>query len=153
MHEKLIRAAVDAGFTQTSVRDYFDTVRRGEAATSKVIVHRHDIDTDLRTTRKLFEIEKKYGIRASYYFRLSTLDFGLMREIEEYGSEAIYHYEELASFAKRNKIKDPALVRNRLPEIREAFPARPELTPPACASSAWARKSSSIRMRTSRASC
>jgi hypothetical protein len=44
-----------------------------------------------------------------------------MREIEAYGSEASYHYEELASFAKRNKIKDPALVRHRLPEIREAF--------------------------------
>jgi hypothetical protein len=121
MHEKLIRAAQEAGFAQTSVRDYFDMVRSGHAASSKVIVHRHDIDTDLRTTRKLFEIEQKHGIRASYYFRLSTLDFGLMREIEQYGSEAGYHYEELASFAKRNKIKDPALVRERLPEIRDAF--------------------------------
>jgi hypothetical protein len=121
MHEKLIRAALDAGFTQTSVREYFDSLRDGHAAGSKVIVHRHDIDTDLRTTRKLFEIEKKYGIKASYYFRLSTLDFGLMREIEAYGSEAGYHYEELASFAKRNKIKDPNLVRDRLPDIRDAF--------------------------------
>jgi hypothetical protein len=121
MHERLIRAAQDAGFIQTSVRDFFDHVRTGQYAASKFIVHRHDIDTDLRTTRKLFEIEKKHGIRASYYFRLSTLDFGLMREIEEYGSEASYHYEEVASFAKKNKIKDPALVRDRLPEIRNAF--------------------------------
>jgi hypothetical protein len=121
MHERVLRAGQDAGFVQTSVREFFDCVRTGKAVASKFIVHRHDIDTDLRTTRKLFEIEKKHGIRASYYFRLSTLDFGLMREIEEYGSEASYHYEEVASFAKRNKIKDPALVRDCLPEIRNAF--------------------------------
>jgi hypothetical protein len=121
MHERLIRAAQDAGFIQTSVRDFYDRARAGRTASSKFIVHRHDIDTDLRTTRKLFEMEKKYGIRASYYFRLSTLDFGLMREIEDYGSEASYHYEEVASFAKKNKIKDPALVRDRFPEIRNAF--------------------------------
>ena len=121
MHERLIRAAQDAGFIQTSVRDFFDRVRTGQLAASKFIVHRHDIDTDLRTTRKLFEIEKKHDIKASYYFRLSTLDIGLMREIEEYGSEASYHYEEVASFAKKNKIKDPTLVRDRLPEIRNAF--------------------------------
>ena len=121
MHERLIRATQDAGFIQTSVRDFFDRVRTGQSAASKFIVHRHDIDTDLRTTRKLFEIEKKHDIKASYYFRLSTLDIGLMREIEEYGSEASYHYEEVASFAKKNKIKDPTLVRDRLPEIRNAF--------------------------------
>jgi hypothetical protein len=120
-HETLIRAAQDAGFIQTSVRDFFDHARTGQSATSKFIVHRHDIDTDLRTTRKIFQMEKMYGIRASYYFRLSTLDFGLMREIEDYGSEASYHYEEVASFAKKNKIKDPVLVRDHLPEIRTVF--------------------------------
>lgn len=121
MHEKLIRAAHDAGFVQTSVRDYFDIVKAGRPAAGKFLVHRHDIDTDLRTTRKIFEIDKKYGIKSSYYFRLSTLDFDLMHEIEAYGSEASYHYEEASAFAKKHKIKDPAIVRQRFPEIRELF--------------------------------
>lgn len=121
MYEKLIRAAHGAGFVQTSVRDFFDMARAGQLAGRKFIVHRHDIDTDLRTTRKMFEIEKKHCIRSSYYFRLSTLDFDLMREIENYGCEASYHYEELAAFAKKHKLKDPALVRQRLPEIRAVF--------------------------------
>jgi hypothetical protein len=96
-------------------------VSKGRTLPDKIIVHRHDIDTDLRTTRKLFESEKKHDIKSSFYFRLSTLDIDLMREIEEYGSEASYHYEELATYAKKNKIKDAAALRDRLPEIRTDF--------------------------------
>jgi hypothetical protein len=120
-YEAVVRAAHKAGYTQTSVRGYFDQVREGRCPPDNVIIHRHDIDTDLRTTRKLFEIEKKHGIKSSFYFRLSTLDFTLMREIEEYGSEASYHYEELATYAKKTRIKDPKALRNRLPEIRADF--------------------------------
>jgi hypothetical protein len=122
-YEDVVRSAQEAGYVQTSVRDYFDLVRAGQGLPEKVLVHRHDIDTDLRTTRKLFDIEKKHGIKSSFYFRLSTLDLNLMREIEEYGSEASYHYEEVATYIKQNKIKDPAALRNRLPEIRSNFRA------------------------------
>jgi hypothetical protein len=120
-HEHLIRTAHDAGYTQTSVRRFFDSMRVGPRPHEKFVVHRHDIDTDVRTARKLFEVEKKHNIKSSYYFRLSTLDIDLMREIEDYGSEASYHYEELATFAKANKIKDPADIRGRLPEIQHNF--------------------------------
>ncbi len=120
-HEDVIRAAQLAGYTQTSVRLFLKSLRGGRCTNEKVVVHRHDIDTDLRTARKLFEIEKQHNIKSSYYFRLCTLDFELMREIEEYGSEASYHYEELATFAKKNKIKHANDVRIRLPEIRDNF--------------------------------
>lgn len=121
MHEQFIRAASDAGYVQTSVRGFLASMRDPLGAFDKVVIHRHDIDTDLRTARKLFDVEQKHNIRSSYYFRLSTLDIGLMREIEEYGSEASYHYEELATFAKENKITDAATIRSRLPEIRQKF--------------------------------
>lgn len=121
--ENLVRAAQQAGYLQTSVCHYHDLLRQGSAMPDKVLVHRHDIDTDLRTTRKLFQIEKKYGIKSSFYFRLSTLDFRLMSEIAEYGSEASYHYEELATFAKKNGIKCAMALRKRLPEIRNSFVA------------------------------
>ncbi|XYJ08979.1 hypothetical protein ACSUZJ_16475 [Telluria sp. B2] len=120
-YEEVVRSAQEAGYMQTSVRGYFDLVREGRCLPEKVLVHRHDIDTDLRTTRKLFDIEKKYGIQSSFYFRLSTLDFSLMREIEEYGSEASYHYEELATYAKKNKIRCPIALRSRMSEIRSNF--------------------------------
>ncbi|MBC7454562.1 MAG: hypothetical protein H7335_12805 [Massilia sp.] len=120
-YEDLVRAAHQAGYAQTSVRLYHDMLSQGRCLPDKVIVHRHDIDTDLRTTRKLFELEKKHGIKSSFYFRLSTIDIDLMREIEEYGSEASYHYEELATYAKKNRIKDAAALRARLPQIRTDF--------------------------------
>jgi len=120
-HESVIRAAAEAGYAQTSVRDFFEKIPASDRARSCTVVHRHDIDTDLRTARKLFEIEKRYQVHSSYYFRLSTLDFPLMREIEEYGSEASYHYEELATFAKRHRIRHPDEVMRRLPEIRQEF--------------------------------
>ncbi|UVW30306.1 hypothetical protein [Massilia sp. H6] len=120
-YEEVVHRAQEACYEQLSVRDYVERVRDGACVPGKFLVHRHDIDTDLRTTRKLFDIEKKHGIRSSFYFRLSTLDFGLMRDIEEYGSEASYHYEELAAFAKKYRIKDPATLRARMPEIRANF--------------------------------
>lgn len=121
-HEDFIRAARDLGYEQTSVRAFYQSLRaNGSNPSQKIVVHRHDIDTDLRTARKLFKLEKKYGIRSTFYFRLSTIDFNFMREIEEYGSEASYHYEELATFAKKNRIKDAARIRHYLPDIRAGF--------------------------------
>lgn len=122
VHESLILKARRAGYLQTSVRQFHRSLLAGSPA-DQVLVHRHDIDTDVRTARKLFELEQKHGITSSFYFRLGTLDVGLMRAIDDYGSEASYHYEELATFAKRNRIRDPAEIRARLPQIRAEFEA------------------------------
>jgi hypothetical protein len=121
-HEGLIQQARDAGFIQASVRHFHHLLKDGDPV-GKVLVHRHDIDTDLRTARKLFDLETRQGIHSSYYFRLCTLDIGLMREIDAYGSEASYHYEELATFAKKKHIDTAAAIRARLPEIRAQFEA------------------------------
>lgn len=80
-------------------------------------MQRHDIDTDVGGARAFFEIEKALGIRASYYFRLSTIDRDLMREINSYGSEVGYHYEELATHAKRYGLNTPAVARAHMDAI------------------------------------
>jgi hypothetical protein len=120
-YEALVRKAAAAGYAQLSVRDFFRQVHGGDPPPGKTFVHRHDIDSDLRTARKMFDIESRHGVRASYYFRLCTLDFGFMREIEAAGSEASYHYEEVADFAKRHRLRSADAVRQRFPEIRELF--------------------------------
>jgi len=123
-YETLLIEARRAGYRQLSVRDFYRAANAADAADGapgKVLVHRHDIDSDLRTARKMFALETRHGVRASYYFRLSTLDFGFMRDIEAAGSEASYHYEEVATFAKRHRLRCGSAVRERFPEIREMF--------------------------------
>ena len=120
-YEALLVRAADRGYRQLSVREFHGALRRQTPAPDKVLVHRHDIDSDLRTARKMFALETKHGVRASYYFRLSTLDYGFMRAIEAAGSEASYHYEEVATFAKRHRLRRGDDVRARFPEIRELF--------------------------------
>lgn len=116
-YEALLRQANDAGYAQQSMRDFL------AAPGARALVHRHDVDSDLRTARKMFAIETKLGVKASYYFRLSTLDRGFMREIAAYGSEAGYHYEEAAAFAKERGIRDGAELRRHFPELRRRFAA------------------------------
>lgn len=120
-YDALLARARDQGYRQTSVRGWLHALRSGRAGRAPVLVHRHDIDSDLVTARRMFDLEQRHGVRASYYFRLSTLDFGLMRAIEDYGSEASYHYEELATYAKRRHLKLPADVRAHLHQIRTEF--------------------------------
>lgn len=118
-YEDLVRAAKDLGYDQLSLREFLCPPPAGGRGLT--MVHRHDIDSDVRTAAKMFAIEVRHGITASYYFRLSTLDFGLMREIEAYGSEASYHFEEVADFAKRHHIRDADVLRSRFPAIRVQF--------------------------------
>ncbi|SFB85461.1 hypothetical protein SAMN05216204_10295 [Massilia yuzhufengensis] len=120
-YEALVRDVAAAGYTQMSVREFFRDIHGNDRPAGNAFVHRHDIDSDLRTARKMFAIESRHGVRASYYFRLSTLDFGFMRDIEAAGSEASYHYEEVADFAKRHRLRSAEAVRQRFPEIRELF--------------------------------
>lgn len=119
-YDGLVQAARDCGYDQLSLRQFVQRIPK-DGPRPRTLVHRHDIDSDVRTAAKMFAIEVRHGITASYYFRLSTLDLGLMREIEAYGSEAGYHFEEVADFAKRHHLKSAHAVRARFADIREEF--------------------------------
>ena len=120
-YERLLQRANEAGYAQVSVRSFHREFAMPGTPVRKVLVHRHDIDSDLRTAKKMFALESRHGVAASYYFRLTTLDFGFMRDIEAAGSEASYHYEEVADYAKRHRIRSAPEIRRHFPEIREQF--------------------------------
>lgn len=121
LYEELLRQGRNAGYCQTSVRAFFRSIDASDFCERKVIVHRHDVDSDVRTAKKIFAIERALGVQSTFYFRLSTLDFPFMREIEEYGSEASYHYEEIAAFAKKHNIRSAHDITAHLSEIRRSF--------------------------------
>ena len=121
-YRSLLQFALASNYKIVSVVDYYDLKRKNQLPIDKkIIICRHDIDTDPNTAKDFLKIEKQLGVRASYYFRLSTLNPKIMNEIEEYGSEASYHYEEIATYCKMYRIKDPKSVYREIEEIQSHF--------------------------------
>lgn len=117
-YELLLRTAIHKGYQHQTLTTFFRAHLAGTAS-SLLFLHRHDIDTDPDTARRFFEIEQRLGVRSSFYFRRSTLDIPLMKEIHAYGSEVGYHYEELATVCKRKNITNASKVVLHYPEIRQ----------------------------------
>lgn len=118
-YRSIIITAKENGYQCVSMIDYINNYYSSD---SKLIILRHDIDSDLKATRRFFQIEKELKVKSTYYFRLCTLDYNLIDEIIEYGSEVGYHYEELATYCKRNKIiSKENLKKEHLNEIYDTF--------------------------------
>lgn len=98
-YESIIALAKENNYEIISLRRY----AQSEYDPSKnVLVLRHDIDSINKGTEMMFEIEKKYGVFSSFYFRNSTFTPVLMKEIEKYGSESSLHFETIADYLKAN---------------------------------------------------
>src|SRR5665647_41148 len=97
---ELLELFLNHGFICLPVITFYEKmINKSLNSNDKYLILRHDIDSDLEMARQLFNIERKYDVRSSFYFRLSTLNFGLMRKIIGFGSEASYHFEEVASYS------------------------------------------------------
>ena len=108
-YRALLRAYLDAGYRVVSIATFWDLVRSSNLDPDQPIaILRHDIDTDPGTARRMWEIEQDLGVGGSFFFRLSTLDPALIGRIAAAGGHASYHYEELATVAKRHRIRTRA---------------------------------------------
>jgi hypothetical protein len=121
-YEKLIVSAKEAGYKHITIREFYHLLKTSSLSTSdRYFIHRHDIDTDIKTARLFFEIEKKHQVLTSYYFRLSTFDAKLIKEIDEAGFEVGYHFEELSEFCKQYGIKKSSDVPSHFDTIANNF--------------------------------
>lgn len=124
-YKDVLMAAKANGYEMIGIRDFYMRVINGNVGqNTKYLINRHDIDTSPKIARKLFEIELEvYGHEgtSTYYFRNSTIDKILIKDIEKEGYETGYHYEEIATFEKRMKLKDKKAIKERIPEIREIW--------------------------------
>ena len=96
-YENIIESAIANNYKVISLRDYIT-----KKYNNKILVLRHDVDHKSKGTRLMFEIEKRYGVTSSYYFRNSTVNSTLIHEIEEYGSEASLHFETISDYVKEH---------------------------------------------------
>jgi len=119
---RLLSAFVEADYDVVSIEQYRDRLNAaGGAPGQRTVILRHDIDTDPGTGRRMWEIERDLGVGGSFFFRLSTLDVPLMQAIAGSGSHASYHYEELATVAKRHRLRSRSAIDDHLQEIRSEF--------------------------------
>lgn len=121
-YEQLLEGALRAGYRVSSVGGLWQQIGvDGLASSERILVLRHDIDTDPRTAAVMWKIDRGLGVESSYFFRLSTIAPRLMADIAASGSEASYHYEEFSMVAKRRHLRRPADALAHLPEARALF--------------------------------
>lgn len=100
-YDMYIERALDHGYIVTSYIDYLEHYMD---KCLKVMILRHDVDNSCSAVERMFEIERKYGVKATYYFRWSTIDMNLIRELDRHGFEAGLHYETLGRYCEENNI-------------------------------------------------
>lgn len=122
-YEEIISKALDAGYEIMSHSHFYQLVLEKDLHDRKIMLIRHDIDTDPEYCRYWLEVERKYGVKTSYFFRLCTVNIPIMKAVIEQGSDCGYHYEELATYAKRMKIKSPDELTARMGAIQDEFRA------------------------------
>jgi hypothetical protein len=117
----LLRSLREAGYSVVAVESFWERTTSGSPLDGPFAVLRHDVDTDPATARAMWEIEQEVGVQGSYFFRLSTVDLPLIREIAASGSAVSYHYEELATVAKRRRIRTADEAARCIPEAQAEF--------------------------------
>jgi hypothetical protein len=119
-YTRLLESLIKQGYTFLTVAGLATGVKAGNLPALACVI-RMDVDTDLPTAREMFSVEKALGIKTTYYFRLRPFDAGFARRVAAHGSEVGFHYEELASVAKRLGLRNKVEVDTQLPAIREEF--------------------------------
>lgn len=117
-YERLLNCLLDCGYRFAAVED----VMEGGADAEKLILLRHDVDRNPENSFKTACIEKKLGIRGTYYFRIvrTSLKEPVVRQIIRLGHEIGYHYEDL-TLARGNMELALHLFEQHLQQFRKYY--------------------------------
>lgn len=112
-YSEYLREAIRQGYSVESL----ETFQRHYKEPGKHFVLRHDVDHNGIATRKMFECEKKLGVKSTYYFRKSTIDKCLIDEMIRDGFDVGFHFETVAEYIEEKHIQDKSAI--NLDECRE----------------------------------
>jgi len=93
---------------------------------NKVIILKHDVDKLPENALRMANLEKRLGIKTSYYFRTidQLYDENIIKQIADMGHEVGYHYEDLdlSSRGQRSEVRgrEKIEVGGRRSEVRRA---------------------------------
>lgn len=118
-YKEVIEFAQSKGYYCCSVYDYYDMLILHPRPMKKVLILRHDIDYNGTGTRKMYEIEKAHGVKATYFFRDRTIDKVIIKELINDGFDVGYHYETIANMVARGEIKEKSDI--DINKVRQHF--------------------------------
>jgi hypothetical protein len=110
-YEKLCKAISSSKYVSITLADYLGN--KSDGNNTAYIIMRHDIDRNPERALDIAQVEHKYGIRATYYFRdqKSTYKPYIMDKIAAYGHEIGYHYETIDKSKGDLKLAEGLFVR------------------------------------------
>ena len=120
---RLLRHVHRCGYEVISVPTWVERVSGGTAGDARVLILRHDVDTDPPTALRMAELEHDLGMRGSFYFRLRTFDDPIVRRLHDLGMDVGYHFEEIATFAKDHRLWSREALVPHMPAIADRFVA------------------------------
>ena len=114
-YENILTSIISSDWNICGIKDFLNSPNR------KSILLRHDVDRRPDKAILMARLEKKYGIRSTYYFRADkngNYSSVAMRLISSLGHEIGYHYETLTE-CNGDFDKAVSLFKNNLKNIRE----------------------------------
>ena len=125
-YERLLAFAKENGYEFHTLRSFAQISVLDPC--KKYIILRRDVDTSAnRIQWAMLRAEINNGARCSSYFRKNTANKKLMRQIEEHGGEASYHYEEIATWCYKHRVRRKEEVLEHLDEFQSMFAQNVEL--------------------------
>jgi hypothetical protein len=117
---RLLAHAVGHGYETITLSAFAARVAAGPLdPRARVLLLRHDVDSDVPRARQIWELERQLGIAGTFFFRRSTWDVPFMRELAAAGCEVGYHYEELATLIKAHGASSVDAARELIAPARE----------------------------------
>ena len=113
-YDLYLKLAKEKGYVITSYADYIENYKGKD---QKVLILRHDIDEFNKGDQKIFEIEKRNHVKATYYFRWVTFDKKFIDNLKVAGFEVGLHYETIATYCDKYNIR--TLTKNDIAKCRE----------------------------------
>ena len=124
--ERLLAHAARRGYTTMTLSAF--AAGRPADRPDRVLLLRHDVDSDLSRADRMAAMERRLGVTGSWFFRIRTWDPALMRRLAADGHEVGYHYEELATVVKERGAATSTQARSLIDDARSRLAATlPEL--------------------------
>jgi hypothetical protein len=121
-YAELCQAISHSRYKTLTLADYLESGNSGPART---IIMRHDVDRNPKRAAGTAEVEQRYGIQATYYFRQQKGTYvpDILDRISRMGHEIGYHYETMDK-CKGDRKAAMALFEKELNDFRTRYKVR-----------------------------